>query len=210
MSGVAATSASAAEDKDKERAKRAEQSERCASLLSTKMLQGWILLDSLCPQCDTVLVRNKKTQIMFCVCCDARIMTEAEAIAQNATLSHKPPPAPPRAPKPAPSPKAPPANVAVPMPAGANKPRAGAAAGSHPLPPGAILAVQGNTLGGTGTSLPPLVFEAAAQAVLRKTTAVTRLFNTTPAKDPETCLKHLELMRECADTWKKLSAEFGR
>ncbi|GFR46546.1 hypothetical protein Agub_g8140, partial [Astrephomene gubernaculifera] len=47
-----------------------------AELLSTKMLQGWALLDKYCPRCSTVLVRSRATRRMFCVACDAWVLQE--------------------------------------------------------------------------------------------------------------------------------------
>ncbi|KXZ42773.1 hypothetical protein GPECTOR_119g404 [Gonium pectorale] len=57
----------------------APSADEISDLLSAKMLQGWALLDKYCPRCSTVLVRSKATKRMFCVSCDAWVLTEADA-----------------------------------------------------------------------------------------------------------------------------------
>jgi len=54
------------------------QSDKVASLLSEKMLQGWALLETTCPRCSSPLVRNKQKR-MRCVLCDAWVVSEADA-----------------------------------------------------------------------------------------------------------------------------------
>ncbi|KAL0227699.1 hypothetical protein RCL1_003842 [Eukaryota sp. TZLM3-RCL] len=48
-----------------------------SKLLGEKMLQGYALLDKLCPGCCTPLV-SKKTVGMYCVLCNCRVVTEEE------------------------------------------------------------------------------------------------------------------------------------
>jgi hypothetical protein len=61
--------------------------DRACELLSAKMLQGWALLETMCPRCTTPLVRNREKR-MRCVLCDAWVVTEADA---PATLTAAPP-----------------------------------------------------------------------------------------------------------------------
>lgn len=48
-----------------------------SQLIADKLLAGWALLDSICPVCNSPLVRNKQKK-MFCVACDMWVMTEEE------------------------------------------------------------------------------------------------------------------------------------
>lgn len=76
-------------------ASKNNRSEDISELLSDKMLQGWALLDKLCPRCDTPLVRSRAPdRKMFCVCCDCWVMTEAEAAVAGSRLSSVPPASP--------------------------------------------------------------------------------------------------------------------
>ncbi|EFJ45145.1 hypothetical protein VOLCADRAFT_106102 [Volvox carteri f. nagariensis] len=60
-----------------------------ADLLAAKMLQGWALLDKHCPRCNTVLVRSKVNKRMFCVACDAWVLTEADSQKQQQQQGEK-------------------------------------------------------------------------------------------------------------------------
>ncbi|GAX77365.1 hypothetical protein CEUSTIGMA_g4811.t1 [Chlamydomonas eustigma] len=58
--------------------RKGQSSDDTSQLLSEKMLQGWALLEKICPRCSTPLIRNKEKR-MRCVTCQMWVMTEEEA-----------------------------------------------------------------------------------------------------------------------------------
>lgn len=67
-----------------------------SQLIADKMLAGWALLDSHCPNCSTPLVRNRQRR-MFCVSCDLWVIAEEDARKQQAEQQDSRAPAAPRA-----------------------------------------------------------------------------------------------------------------
>ncbi|RUP48352.1 hypothetical protein BC936DRAFT_144679 [Jimgerdemannia flammicorona] len=68
--------------------RRREQSAKASKLIGQKMLQGWALIDDVCPSTDCFgvpLIRNRAKQL-YCVICERTYMKEADFDASRYTI----------------------------------------------------------------------------------------------------------------------------
>ena len=62
----------------------------CSAKLAEKMLGGWTLLGTNCPNCCIPLVRNKGEQKMFCVGCEQWMLNEQDGLVAAAAADAPP------------------------------------------------------------------------------------------------------------------------
>ncbi|KAF5837941.1 hypothetical protein DUNSADRAFT_3662 [Dunaliella salina] len=89
----AATAQGAAAGVDVSRPWRRQQLDAepdASDLIAQRMVQGWALLDQYCPRCSEVLIRNRERRI-FCVRCDAYVVSPQERQSMGVPMPHTPP-----------------------------------------------------------------------------------------------------------------------
>ncbi|KAG1673711.1 hypothetical protein FOA52_010580 [Chlamydomonas sp. UWO 241] len=203
------------------RAKAPQNSDRACELLSTKMLQGWALLETTCPRCDTPLVRNREKR-MRCVLCDAWVCTEADA---PAMMQPTPAPtaAPPRKLTPAVGPARgrgeslqPRLNVAAApfevggaaveaeQPAWPRAYQALPAIAAAAAAPGEVEAPGAGADGATTSAPPYELLSSLSQALQDKLWQASRLLASTPADKPLVVKNIAAMVSECLDTLAKV------
>lgn len=179
-----------------------------SNLLSTKMLQGWAMLDAYCPRCTTVLVRERPApRRRFCVACCAFVVSEQDQLqastaagppdagskptaAASAPTAHGLPPA--AATKPSPSAVALPqtATLSVPTPAAA----AAAAAARAPAARGAAK----TAVGPVASSKEVDLLASVGQTLLAKVSEAEQLLaHCSVEREPERCKAYVALLAEC-------------
>ena len=172
---------------------RADPSE----LLAARMLQGWAMLGVHCPVCQTPLVRSRQRE-MWCVSCDARVMTPEEHAAAAAERSGPPAAAQaPASPAKAPAPAAP---AMAPAPAApATPPRSPARPLAPVVPPAPVqqVSVPASDAGGSTHPMPSPTLSLEAVLSQKMAEALGALSATRVDASPGLCTDLVRFVREC-------------